>query len=215
MIVQLRKISRHRVCFFEKETMMIEKMFRRRVLCVALAAAFPLIAGGVASATVVVGPTISDINALRSTADVTLEPVTGTPATNTWSGELAGLTKPTGEQLTFLGAFSINNNLLSISGELYSPSTGLPVGDPDIFGSLLESASNNGSNNLYGYLFTVTGGDLADQFGGRGATLGVIIDNQNHTGDVFATVPEPSSAIIFTLLALGAALVNFRRFWWR
>ena len=135
----------------------------------------------------------------------------------------------TGAGVLTAGSISINGDVgagteLLLSGELQTGSSG-PGG---AFGFVdAHGGAQLGDYNIFEFLFTIDGGSLANDFGGLGASGGVVVDAQfdnvtdfagdwttdfhsdsgNANANNFAVevVPEPSSAfLIFLGLAMSA-----------
>jgi hypothetical protein len=76
---------------------------------------------------------------------------------------------------------SASSGSLAIGGDI----PGLGVMGSLLTGSLTDFGFQTGGGDLFEFLFTVTGGQLAGDFGGLGATVGVILnaDGSTFTGD--------------------------------
>ena len=124
---------------------------------------------------------------------------------------------------------------LNIDGTInFSPDGGL-VSGPLLIGEIEQFGFQDSGGEMFQFVYRITGGTLASDFGGAGGLVGINLDAKNSqfsgsfaanfansglgienaTVDTFIIpVPEPSSATILLLLTAAAvAVVAFRRLW--
>lgn len=113
-----------------------------------------------------------------------------------------------------------NTNTVTFSG--YVPQ--LPYDSGTILTGEISAFGFGGPDDPWHFLFSVTGGDAAALFGGIGTVAGLILKPANFPGDFSGAfgnngafgdagnvVPEPAAMVIWSLLGIAGAAVEWQR----